>query len=386
MLDVGFMVFDDCDTDDMAIASLCSKYLVGVSLLVRSEHGSQIDRGSDMIDVDDVHDQIVVVRHCFFFSSRRRHTRCALVTGVQTCALPIFIAISRATPDELKLRFRPELVSGKAVEALTRFVTSRDARTIELEIFAEDWRSERYPNDHTVVQRIVELCATPSIRSTTTRPRFLVKPLALAEAVGDYGNPMKPIIQNWRVSSGGVAATTLPFAMRSGLSLNLPLFPPKPRPHVRPGHRRAVRDTFDPVDDYPAALPGEAARTGGGGRRLREPDEADHPEVARVERRVRRHDPAVRHALRHVSQPLHLRCQNALRSTLLPVRQRCGEAVRRRHQDFTDRQASRGSARQGIRRLDRPPIQRRRRHRPTKPRCRVCHRQKADGRYTQDFL
>src|SRR3546814_19096583 len=28
----------------------------------------------------------------FFFSSRRRHTRCALVTGVQTCALPILPA------------------------------------------------------------------------------------------------------------------------------------------------------------------------------------------------------------------------------------------------------------------------------------------------------
>src|SRR3546814_6599217 len=26
---------------------------------------------------------------CFVVSSRRRHTRCALVTGVQTCALPI---------------------------------------------------------------------------------------------------------------------------------------------------------------------------------------------------------------------------------------------------------------------------------------------------------
>src|SRR3546814_16258142 len=26
----------------------------------------------------------------FFFSSGRRHTRCALVTGVQTCALPIY--------------------------------------------------------------------------------------------------------------------------------------------------------------------------------------------------------------------------------------------------------------------------------------------------------
>src|SRR3546814_7508231 len=32
-----------------------------------------------------------IVCYClsFFFSSRRRHTRCALVTGVQTCALPI---------------------------------------------------------------------------------------------------------------------------------------------------------------------------------------------------------------------------------------------------------------------------------------------------------
>src|SRR3546814_10614849 len=32
----------------------------------------------------------------FFFSSRRRHTRCALVTGVQTCALPIYQALVHA--------------------------------------------------------------------------------------------------------------------------------------------------------------------------------------------------------------------------------------------------------------------------------------------------
>src|SRR3546814_4409566 len=31
-----------------------------------------------------------IVFFVFFFSSRRRNTRCALVTGVQTCALPIF--------------------------------------------------------------------------------------------------------------------------------------------------------------------------------------------------------------------------------------------------------------------------------------------------------
>src|SRR3546814_5348792 len=36
-------------------------------------------------------DMYYCVLFCFFFSSRRRHTRCALVTGVQTCALPILV-------------------------------------------------------------------------------------------------------------------------------------------------------------------------------------------------------------------------------------------------------------------------------------------------------
>src|SRR3546814_5690613 len=42
----------------------------------------------------------------FFCSSRRRHTRCALVTGVQTCALPISVFAPsglRSTPPS----FRP---------------------------------------------------------------------------------------------------------------------------------------------------------------------------------------------------------------------------------------------------------------------------------------
>src|SRR3546814_10711577 len=30
-----------------------------------------------------------------FYSSRRRHTRCALVTGVQTCALPIWALLGQ---------------------------------------------------------------------------------------------------------------------------------------------------------------------------------------------------------------------------------------------------------------------------------------------------
>src|SRR3546814_5055426 len=47
---------------------------------------------------------------CFFFSSRRRHTRCALVTGVQTCALPILTGggFTNLPPDRQALRAKLE--------------------------------------------------------------------------------------------------------------------------------------------------------------------------------------------------------------------------------------------------------------------------------------
>src|SRR3546814_2387139 len=57
----------------------------------------------------------------FFFSSRRRHTRCALVTGVQTCALPIadqlILAVQRATETERLKRENEELRARAGIEA-----------------------------------------------------------------------------------------------------------------------------------------------------------------------------------------------------------------------------------------------------------------------------
>src|SRR3546814_8436894 len=44
--------------------------------------------------------------YIFFFTSRRRHTRCALVTGVQTCALPILLEL--AEPDTIARERRLE--------------------------------------------------------------------------------------------------------------------------------------------------------------------------------------------------------------------------------------------------------------------------------------
>src|SRR3546814_6018532 len=53
---------------------------------------------------------------CFFFSSRRRHTRCALVTGVQTCALPIFEPGQNAIEnDDVDVALDRRLQAGRTV-------------------------------------------------------------------------------------------------------------------------------------------------------------------------------------------------------------------------------------------------------------------------------
>src|SRR3546814_10244527 len=70
---------------------------------------------------------VCVSRSMFFFSSRRRHTRCALVTGVQTCALPISDGPS---PSQMDGRFSLILVNGAgtaplAVEEVVDLVEGR---------------------------------------------------------------------------------------------------------------------------------------------------------------------------------------------------------------------------------------------------------------------
>src|SRR3546814_5585679 len=61
----------------------------------------------------------------FFFSSRRRHTRCALVTGVQTCALPIF-------PREQPIRVNIEMIEGMS-RRIRRMQHIIDAMKVEVE-------------------------------------------------------------------------------------------------------------------------------------------------------------------------------------------------------------------------------------------------------------
>src|SRR3546814_16810281 len=81
----------------------------------------------------------------FFFSSRRRHTRCALVTGVQTCALPISYlhvfpySARKGTPAARMPQLPVALRKARAARlraagerALSRFLDGQNGRTTEV--------------------------------------------------------------------------------------------------------------------------------------------------------------------------------------------------------------------------------------------------------------
>src|SRR3546814_6665570 len=88
-----------------------------------------------------------------FYSSRRRHTRCALVTGVQTCALPIVALLgpsSRTLKDANSRTNRPSVILLQSV-----LVPEPRARSITRACHAR-----RAPSSKRLSSRYVLLCNT----------------------------------------------------------------------------------------------------------------------------------------------------------------------------------------------------------------------------------
>src|SRR3546814_12009921 len=105
-----------------------------------------------------------VVVFMFFFANRRRHTRCALVTGVQPCALPISVA--RQVSEGTGMTRAPSTsLLGDLAALLGPKGYSADADTIAP--WLTDWRGKYHgraaamlsPASTDEVAAIVRLCA-----------------------------------------------------------------------------------------------------------------------------------------------------------------------------------------------------------------------------------
>src|SRR3546814_7349744 len=71
---------------------------------------------------------------CFFFSSRRRHTRCALVTGVQTCALPISLYLAQQKLLELGITTIADM--GTTIEEWQAYRRAGDKKQLAVRIIS----------------------------------------------------------------------------------------------------------------------------------------------------------------------------------------------------------------------------------------------------------
>src|SRR3546814_13768284 len=69
----------------------------------------------------------------FFFSSRRRHTRCALVTGVQTCALPICRPSGEVSPQASEQLATGRTALSRADQMLREALRAADEAALALE-------------------------------------------------------------------------------------------------------------------------------------------------------------------------------------------------------------------------------------------------------------
>src|SRR3546814_9575801 len=67
----------------------------------------------------------------FFFSSRRRHTICALVTGVQTCALPICSAVRPDGEDFLLSGHKTFITNGPYADTIVVYAKLDDGSGVD---------------------------------------------------------------------------------------------------------------------------------------------------------------------------------------------------------------------------------------------------------------
>src|SRR3546814_8989926 len=94
----------------------------------------------------------------FFFSSRRRHTICALVTGVQTCALPICFQVKRSA-DRIKSlgyfqeKLEVEQKPGSAPDRIVLETNVEEKSTGELQLSAGFSSLERFIVSASIRQR-----------------------------------------------------------------------------------------------------------------------------------------------------------------------------------------------------------------------------------------
>src|SRR3546814_770270 len=140
----------------------------------------------------------------FFFSSRRRHTGCALVTGVQTCALPI----SEAALGTKALRYGRD----EHYDVISAFIKSMRGSDPDAALYWLARMLEAGEDARFIARRIV-IAASEDVGAAD--PMALVVAVAAAHAVEHVGLPEAQL----NLAQAVVHLATAPKSNRSALGI-----------------------------------------------------------------------------------------------------------------------------------------------------------------------
>ena len=71
-----------------------------------------------------------------------------------------FVSIARASQDSLRVRFRPALLTGQAIQTTCEYLGRQPVPSIEMNYLENgEWSTESSPNDALVRQRLATLCS-----------------------------------------------------------------------------------------------------------------------------------------------------------------------------------------------------------------------------------
>src|SRR3546814_6783793 len=129
----------------------------------------------------------------FFFSSRRRHTRCALVTGVQTCALPIYRRSGALGPGDRALVRLERRGENRYVARITRRLARSAPQVLGIYERTEDGGGRVRPTDKKAKSAI----AVDRRDSGDAEPGDLVTVELLARSRNRLGMPSGRVIERF---------------------------------------------------------------------------------------------------------------------------------------------------------------------------------------------
>jgi hypothetical protein len=115
----------------------------------------------------------------------------------------------------IEIDLHPRNVKLPALLSVQQQLLSSQVKLFRIRYFDSSWQSEISSSAEHTIARLSELCAPAFTPETTAR--FLAEPRDFSTVFEDETNPLRPLVQKWRVSFGHFDPSVVTLALRNQL-------------------------------------------------------------------------------------------------------------------------------------------------------------------------